>query len=145
MQHYEETRDTLIARLLLLEAQLSDERRASLVRAREQLERGKFVLAVVGEFSSGKSFLLNALLGKFRYERKGDARSVVGLLATDINPSTATITELEYGERDEATAVYEGGRSERIPLDALNRFIAVGAADARGMQQPPTSEMRRNA
>ena len=62
-----------------------------------RLERAKFVLAVVGEFSSGKSFLLNALLGKFRYEDIAGGKHVVGLLATDINPSTATITELEYG------------------------------------------------
>ena len=86
-------------------------------------------MAVVGEFSSGKSFLLNALLGKFRYEAGGGGERVAGLLATDINPSTATITELEYGAHDEATAVYEDGRRERIPLDALNRFIAVGKAD----------------
>ncbi len=99
-------------------------------RVRERLERGKFVLAVVGEFSSGKSFLLNALLGKFRYEQStGGTHQLVGLLATDINPSTATITVLDYGAQDEANAVYENGRIERIPLDRLNRFIAVGSGD----------------
>ncbi len=130
MRRYEETRDRLVARLHVIEDLIGEERRAPVTRTRQRLERGKFVLAVVGEFSSGKSFLLNALLGKFRYEEAaGGNRQLVGLLATDINPSTATITELDYGETDEANAVYEDGRTERIPLDRLNRFIAVGSGD----------------
>jgi predicted GTPase len=118
MQRYEQTRDELVARLLELEGLLSEDRKASLQAARTRLARGKFVLAVVGEFSSGKSFLLNALLGKF------------GLLATDINPSTATITELEYGGADEATAFYEDGRSERVPIDSLGKFVTTNETDA---------------
>jgi len=131
MRRYEETRDNLVARLLALETLTGEDRSASIAQTRARLERGKFVLAVVGEFSSGKSFLLNALLGKYRYEEMpGGHKTIAGLLATDINPSTATITELEYGENDVATAVYEDGRNERIPLDRLNRFIAVGSGDA---------------
>ncbi len=131
MRRYEQTRDELVARLLAIEELIGDDRRKSIAATRSRLERGKFVLAVVGEFSSGKSFLLNALLGKFRYEEiTGGQKQIVGLLATDINPSTATITELEYGQgSDIATAVYEGGRTERIPLDRLNRFIAVGSGE----------------
>ncbi len=127
MRRYEQTRDDLVARLLVIESSLGEGRRKSIGRARARLERGKFVLAVVGEFSSGKSFLLNALLGKFRYEETNGAKRLLGLLAVDINPSTATITELEAGDNDEATAIFEDGRTERIPLDRLNRFIAVGA------------------
>lgn len=98
---------------------------ADLQRDAERLRSGRFVLAVVGEFSSGKSFLLNALLGKIaREERTGVAR-ITGLLATDINPSTATITELSYAAEETATAFYPGGRSERVPLDRLSRFVAV--------------------
>ena len=118
MQRYEQARDELVARLLALENELSESRRTELSAARTRLARGKFVLAVVGEFSSGKSFLLNALLGKF------------GLLATDINPSTATITELEYGAAEEATAYYEDGRSERIPIDALDRVTTAVESEA---------------
>ena len=140
MRRYERTRDDLVARLLVLEELLDGERRAAVARARLRLQRAKFVLAVVGEFSSGKSFLLNALLEKFRYEGIGGARQIAGLLATDINPSTATITELEYGTHEEATALYEDGRSERIPLDALNRFIAVGKAAAGALHDATKDE-----
>ena len=66
----------------------------------ERLRTGRFVLAVVGEFSSGKSFLLNALLGKIAHEERAGTTRIVGLLATDINPSTATITELSYATEE---------------------------------------------
>ncbi|HET9097544.1 MAG TPA: dynamin family protein, partial [Candidatus Baltobacteraceae bacterium] len=98
--------------------------------ARERLERSTFVLAVVGEFSSGKSFLLNALLGKFRLEQVAGREQIVGLLATDINPSTATITELEYAPQSEAYAYHDDGRVERIPLDRLSQFVAVASSVA---------------
>ena len=140
MRRYERARDDVAARLRALEESLSPERRAAVQQVRRRLERGKFVLAVVGEFSSGKSFLLNALLGKFRYETLAGTRRVAGLLATDINPSTATITELEYGSNDEATAFYEDGRSERIPVDSLNRFVAVGTGAPGGMHDATRDE-----
>jgi len=130
MRRYERARDEASAALAALEAELAPDARAGVHAARMRLERGKFVLAVVGEFSSGKSFLLNALLGKFRYEETPQGRRLIGLLATDINPSTASITELDYAPVDEATAVFEDGRRERIPLDRLNRFIAVGSGEA---------------
>ncbi|MBC5811296.1 MAG: dynamin family protein [Candidatus Eremiobacteraeota bacterium] len=109
-------------------ARLADVR-ASLVR--------RFTLAVVGEFSSGKSYLLNALLGKVRYEDNG---RIAGLLATDINPSTATITELEFAPQESATARYPSGREERIPIDRLSRFVAVGKDDLGGLHDATGEE-----
>jgi len=109
---------------------------ALLAATRERLER-RFTLAVVGEFSSGKSYLLNALLGKTRYD---DAGRIAGLLATDINPSTATITELEYGTPEAAVAKYPSGRTERIPLDRLARFVAVGRDDEGGLHDATADE-----
>jgi ribosome biogenesis GTPase A len=105
-----------------------DDDRTLLRATRARLER-RFTLAVVGEFSSGKSYLLNALLGRTRIDANG---RVAGLLATDINPSTATITELEYGATEAAIAKYPSGRTERIPLDSLSRFVAVGKGGGRG-------------
>ena len=66
MRRYEKTRDELVARLLIIENAIGEDRRGAIARTRARLERGKFVLAVVGEFSSGKSFLLNAMLKKTR-------------------------------------------------------------------------------
>jgi predicted GTPase len=118
----------VLDRIRELEALVDPNRREPVSAARERLERSTFVLAVVGEFSSGKSFLLNALLGEFRFEEQPAGRRIAGLLATDINPSTATITELEYAGERSAYAVYPGGRTERIPLDRLSRFIAVASS-----------------
>lgn len=133
MRRYERARDAVGALLRDLETLLDPAGATRVEAARARLERGKFVLAVIGEFSSGKSFLLNALLGAFRHE--GVSKRLVGLLATDINPSTAAITEIEYGAENEASAAYEDGRIERIPLDALSRFIAVGEGDAGGLHR----------
>jgi predicted GTPase len=104
----------------------SGEDAQALARTVTRLRSGRFVLAVVGEFSSGKSFLLNALLGKVEFEERPGGKRIAGLLATDINPSTATITELTYAAEESATAIYAGGREERVPLGRLARFIAVG-------------------
>ena len=98
---------------------------AALEGSATRLRDGRFVLAVVGEFSSGKSFLLNALLGKIAREERAGSTRITGLLATDINPSTATITELAYAEAESATAIYASGREERVPIDRLARFVAV--------------------
>ncbi|HEY0614414.1 MAG TPA: dynamin family protein, partial [Candidatus Elarobacter sp.] len=120
----EELRD-----LVLAEAARRDEGTGegdALERSIARLRDGRFVLAVVGEFSSGKSFLLNALLGKVEFEQRPGGQRIVGLLATDINPSTATITELAYSAAESATAVYGSGREERVPLGRLARFVAVG-------------------
>ncbi|MDQ2864970.1 MAG: dynamin family protein [Candidatus Eremiobacteraeota bacterium] len=140
MRRYEEARDEMVARFLAIERYGGDDERDAIALARSRLQSSRFVLAVVGEFSSGKSFLLNALLGKYRYEAVSGGTNVVGLLATDINPSTATITELEYGKIDTATAIYENGRTERIPLDRLNRFISVGSGDAGTMHDATKDE-----
>jgi predicted GTPase len=140
LRRYERARDDVVAQLSLLEERLTGERQSAVAAARKRLARGKFVLAIVGEFSSGKSFLINVLLEKFRYEDTGGARRLVGLLTTDINPTTATITELGYGTSDEATAVYEDGRAERIPLASLGRFTAVGSGDAGGLHDATADE-----
>ncbi len=60
------------------------------------------------------------------FEQRPGGRRITGLLATDINPSTATITELAYAPDESATAIYASGRTERVPLGRLARFVAVG-------------------
>ncbi len=134
LERYRAARDDVAAALDELRALVAEAARwhdaqdddASLARTIVRLRDGRFVLAVVGEFSSGKSFLLNALLGKVAFEERAGGKRIVGLLATDINPSTATITELSYAPEESATAIYANGREERIPLGRLARFVAVG-------------------
>ena len=134
LERYASARDDVASLLDELRAMLVDDAArgdadadaGALERTVERLRSGRFVLAVVGEFSSGKSFLLNALLGKVAFEQRAGGRRITGLLATDINPSTATITELTYAHDESATAIYAGGREERIPIDRLARFVAVG-------------------
>ncbi|HTW82945.1 MAG TPA: dynamin family protein [Candidatus Sulfotelmatobacter sp.] len=134
LERYRAARDDVAGALDELRALLTsaarwhdaDDDAAALERTAVRLRDGRFVLAVVGEFSSGKSFLLNALLGKVEFEERSGGRRIVGLLATDINPSTATITELSYAAEESATAVYPNGREERVPLGRLARFVAVG-------------------
>ncbi len=134
LERYRVARDDVAAMLDELRALLppttdhdtADDDASALDAMVRRLREGRFVLAVVGEFSSGKSFLLNALLGKVSLDPRPGSRRIVGLLATDINPSTATITELSYGTAEAAVAVYQGGREERIPIDRLARFVAVG-------------------
>ncbi|MDQ6929248.1 MAG: dynamin family protein [Candidatus Eremiobacteraeota bacterium] len=140
MRRYETARDEIASLISKVEPALPAQQRAAMVHVRERLERSRFVLAVVGEFSSGKSFLLNALLGKYRYENASGTRRITGLLATDINPSTATITELDFGADEAANAYYEDGRIERIPLDRLSKFIAVGKDDTGKMHDATADE-----
>ena len=128
-----------------LEGSIGENRRKAVAGVRARLERGKFVLAVVGEFSSGKSFLLNALLGKFRYEEGPAGPRIVGLLATDINPSTATITELEAGKRttrrprSSKTAAANAFRSTRSIASSRSE----PTAPARSTTQPKSSTRGR--
>lgn len=129
MARYKATRDKVTASLQRMQGLLPADAGEEIEIERRLLERESFVLAVVGEFSSGKSFLLNALLGKIRLESVGSTERILGLLATDINPSTATITELRYSKDERASAFYADGHEERIPLDRLSRFITVGGEE----------------
>jgi GTPase SAR1 family protein len=134
LERYRSARDEVAARLDELRALVAEsaewhdagDDKLALERAVGRLRDGRFVLAVVGEFSSGKSFLLNALLEKVEFEERSGGKRITGLLATDINPSTATITELAYAQEESATAIFPNGREERIPLGRLARFVAVG-------------------
>jgi GTPase SAR1 family protein len=79
------------------------------IRGREQDPR--LFLGVVGEFSSGKSTLINALL-------RDD------LLRTDlIQATTSAATILAYGERLAAEVLYRNGQSRRLPGDDRAAFL----------------------
>lgn len=86
---------------------VADHLRATAARARA----GRFVVLLVGCFSSGKSTLLNALLGQ-------------PVLPVKVNPCTAILTELVHGG-DPAVAVhFRDGREPEVltPEAFLDRY-----------------------
>jgi GTP-binding protein EngB required for normal cell division len=75
-----------------------------------RLEDDTFEVALFGRVSSGKSSLLNALLG-------------TDLLPVGVNPITTVLTKLRYGKALKAAVAYRDGRSELIPIEELARLV----------------------
>jgi GTP-binding protein EngB required for normal cell division len=75
-----------------------------------RLEDSNFEVAFFGRVSSGKSSLLNALLGK-------------DILPVGINPITAVPTRLRSGPHARAVITFVDGHSEKIPLDEIAQFV----------------------
>ncbi|RJQ09842.1 MAG: hypothetical protein C4551_03280 [Bacillota bacterium] len=67
-------------------------------------------LAVMGQFKRGKSTLINALLGD-------------NALPTGILPLTSVATEVRFGPAVKATAFFEDGRAEEVPIEELASFV----------------------
>lgn len=76
----------------------------------ERLAAGRLVVAVVGEFKRGKTTFVNALLG-------------ADVLPTAAVPLTSVVTAIRWGEAPGAHIRYVDGRSEPLPLDALEAFV----------------------
>jgi len=81
---------------------------------------GRFHVLLLGGFSSGKSTLLNALLGE-------------PVLPVKVNPCTAVLTELVHGDTPAVEVRYTDGRKpERLgPAEFLARFQLETAESAR--------------
>jgi hypothetical protein len=75
-----------------------------------RLTEGRFTVAVVGEFRTGKSSLLNALLGD-------------DVVPTDVVPTTAAVTRLTYGIQPRAVVHFTDGRSETVPPGRLAEYV----------------------
>ncbi|MEG4584861.1 dynamin family protein [Microcoleus sp. MOSTC5] len=73
-----------------------------LTKISRNLQSQRFRVAVVGEFSKGKSTLLNALLG----EEIQPVRDI---------PCSGTVTILKYGSQRRVICRYKDGREEEIP------------------------------
>lgn len=100
-------------------------------RLADALEHKPFTIAVVGEFSRGKSTLLNALLGR------------ADLLPTSILPTTTAITVLTHSEDEYADVKFNDGQvEEHRPLANLARYVADGNLDARAALTHATSRLR---
>lgn len=75
-----------------------------------RLEDGSFEVALFGRVSSGKSSLLNALLGT-------DA------LPVGVNPITAVPTKLRYGSSLKAAVTYGDGRNALVSIGELSGLV----------------------
>ena len=89
----------------------SREDQATLQRSVRQLEE-LFLLVVVGEFNSGKSTFINALLG----ER---------LLDEGVTPTTSAVHRLRWGESEERSLGEEGIEEIAAPVDLLRQVQIV--------------------
>ena len=75
--------------------------------ASKTLERNKEVkIPFIGDFSAGKSSLLNAFMG-------------VDLLPTNLTPETAVSYQLYYDTREHLVIVRGDGSTEEAPVDAI--------------------------
>jgi ribosome biogenesis GTPase A len=111
-----------LAELIRTVMRLGEQRRdqARVASARELLARlaeDRFQLAVVGQFSRGKSTLINAILGH-------------SYLPTGGLPMTSVVTTVGYGSRPQATVRRtEDAFPIRAPVDDLERFVAQASAE----------------
>ncbi len=75
-----------------------------------RLEEDTFEVALFGRVSSGKSSLLNALLG-------------TAILPVGVNPITAIPTKLRYGNALKVAVTYGDGRKAQVSIEELSRLV----------------------
>ena len=75
-----------------------------------RLREHRFTVAVVGEFKTGKSTFVNALLG-------------VDVVPTDVIPATATLNRITYGLESHIEVVFKDGHKENVAFDKLKEFV----------------------
>ncbi|HET6215845.1 MAG TPA: dynamin family protein [Acidobacteriaceae bacterium] len=75
-----------------------------------RLEEDTFEVALFGRVSSGKSSLLNTLLG-------------TDILPVGVNPITAVPTKLRYGKTLKAAIAYGDGRAAQVSVEELARLV----------------------
>jgi GTP-binding protein EngB required for normal cell division len=97
-------KDKLLAPEFLPSVQLKSILDKQIRRARYPME-----VAITGQFSSGKSTFLNALLSK-------------NILPTGITPVTSKVNFINYGEEYKLKITYYSGAQEYAPIEAIAEF-----------------------
>ncbi|MBW4468152.1 MAG: dynamin family protein [Pegethrix bostrychoides GSE-TBD4-15B] len=87
--------------------------------ASEKLQSQRFRVAVIGEFSQGKSTLLNALLGE-------------EIQPTRVIPCSGAVTILKYGSKKRVICRYKDGREEEISTQSYKDKAAIPRDVAQG-------------
>lgn len=85
--------------------------RPGLTSLLSRLQDASFDVAIIGHVSSGKSSLLNSLVG-------------VPLLPTGVLPVTSFPTRVRHGERAGVHVTYADGREEHVRVDRLADFVS---------------------
>jgi len=75
----------------------------------ERIERKEFLLPFVGQFSAGKSKLINRIIGK-------------DLLPTKTVETTAFLTYIAYSEKESATIEYVDGSKHNIDISEIKKL-----------------------
>lgn len=78
----------------------------------QKLQSQRFRLAILGEFSQGKSTLLNALLG----EKIQPVRTI---------PCSSTVSVLRFGSKKRVICCYKNGRQEEIAVDQYQEVATI--------------------
>ncbi|MCG9886090.1 MAG: dynamin family protein [Cyanobacteria bacterium] len=90
-----------------------------LTRIHDDLKGSEFRIAIVGEFSKGKSTLLNALLG----EPIQPVRAI---------PCSGAISMIRHADPAEITCYYTDGREELLLPDEYQERVSIPRSEARG-------------
>lgn len=84
-----------------------------------ELQSSEFRVAIIGEFSKGKSTLLNALLG----EAIQPVRAI---------PCSGAISMIRYSDPSEIICYYKDGREELLSQDEYRERVSIPRSEARG-------------
>ncbi|WP_310424134.1 dynamin family protein, partial [Chamaesiphon sp. VAR_48_metabat_135_sub] len=96
---------------------------ADLTKASTNLQQGVFRLMVLGDMKRGKSTFLNALIGE-------------NILPSDVNPCTALLTVLRYGEEKKVTVHFKDGKpAESIDFSAFKTKYTIDPAEAKKLEE----------
>ncbi len=92
-------------------------------KASKNLRHGVFRLLVLGDMKRGKSTFLNALIGE-------------NLLPSDVNPCTALLTVLRYGNDKSVTVHFKDGKSpQRLDFKSFKQQYTIPPGEAKQLEQ----------
>ena len=112
-----------IRQLLSREGETYQEYVCVLQQMEQKLSSDAFDVLIVGEFSSGKTTLINGIMGK-------------AMLPTHISPTTAVINIIRYSAQESARLIFRSAQEQMVPVDALADYITSlsETADARARE-----------
>jgi hypothetical protein len=84
----------------------------------ELIKTNRYNVAVMGEFKRGKSTLINALLGS-------------PVLPADIEPTTATVNRITYGDEPRAVAKFKDGGEKEVGIGKLANYVSMKTSDSK--------------